>query len=130
MKTLQKTWNITKEMIHLMKMKYHNDLPLEDDESMVFTAEEETANHKTLEMDEKYRKRTSTCDLSPRRPTVYSHLFATTNHYIMSQYRLKKGIQVFGEEGVEAALSELKQLHEQHEIEPIHPSDITISMQK
>jgi hypothetical protein len=43
---------------------------------------------------------------------------------------LKKGIQVFGDKGVEAVISELKHLHDRHVIEPIYPSDITITEQK
>ena len=107
-----------------------NDLSLEDDESLVFTAQEDAANDNTSEMDEKYGMRTSSYDLRPRHPRDYSHLFATTNHYIMSQYSLKKGIQMFGEKGVDAVMSELKQLHDRRVIEPIYPSDITITEQK
>jgi hypothetical protein len=40
-----------------------NNVSLEDDESLVFTA-----NDNTSEMDEKYGMRTSSYDLGPRRP--------------------------------------------------------------
>jgi hypothetical protein len=104
-----------------------DDLSLEDDVSMTFFEDEEAIHDVIVEMDEKYGNRESSYNLRPRRPRIYSHLFMTINHYEMTQYSLKKGIQVFGDEGVAAVISELKQLHDRHVIEPMYENDITMS---
>eukprot|EP00536_Pseudo-nitzschia_multiseries_P011086 jgi/Psemu1/27846/gm1.27846_g len=41
------------------------------------------------------------------------------------QYRVKKGLDIFGEAGVKAILSELKQMHGMEVVAPIHPHDMT-----
>jgi len=43
----------------------------------------------------------------------------------MTQYTLKKGIQMFGEAGVDAVLKELKQLHDRKVLEPQSSSQLT-----
>jgi len=78
-----------------------------------------------LEMDRRYGPRNSTYDLRPRRPRDYSHLFTTISHNVLTQYNFKKGIEIFGQEGVAAVVSELKQLHDREVMEPMHPSDLS-----
>jgi hypothetical protein len=55
-----------------------------------------------------------------RRPCDYSHLHATLEHTVMTQYSMKKGIKLFGSDGVDAVLQELKQLHDRDVIQPVH----------
>jgi hypothetical protein len=64
------------------------------------------------EMDRRYGPRTLAYNLRPRQPRDYSHLFTTISHNILTQYTFKKGIEVFGQEGVAAVVNELKQLHD------------------
>lgn len=59
--------------------------------------------------------------LRPRRPRDYSHLGDdyVFEHTMLTQYSLKKGLREFGEDGVEAVLKELKQLHVRKVIAPV-----------
>ena len=67
-------------------------------------------------MDTKYGPRTTERNMRPRRAPDYGHLMmnrdTTLVHTVLSQYTMKKGIQKFGTAGVDAVLSELKQLHD------------------
>jgi hypothetical protein len=70
------------------------------------------------EMDNKYGPRTGEYELRPRRPRDYSHLHTTLEGTVMTQLNMKKGIQIFGEAGVDAVLKELQQLHDRKVLEP------------
>jgi hypothetical protein len=59
---------------------------------------------------EKYRR--------AMQPQDNSHLHASLEHYAMTQYSIKKGLEVFGDAGKEAVLSEMKQLHDMGVVEP------------
>ena len=64
-------------------------------------------------------------NLRAQRPRDYAHLHTTLAHTVMTQYSMKKGIAEFGEDGVEAVLSELKQLHDRKVLEPKAAGDLT-----
>ena len=51
-------------------------------------------------------------------------------HTILTQYTLKKGLQVFGALGVEAVYKELKQLHEQKVGEPRDASTLSLTQKR
>jgi hypothetical protein len=72
------------------------------------------------QMEHQYGPRNNEYDLRPRRPRDYSHLHATLEHTVMTQYSMKKGIKLFGSDGVDAVLQELKQLHDRDVIQPVH----------
>jgi hypothetical protein len=76
-------------------------------------------------MDNKYGARVSTHGLRPRKPRDYGHLHTTLEHTVMTQYSVKKGLKIFGEAGVEAVVSELKQLHDRAVIEPVQASTLS-----
>eukprot|EP00957_Ditylum_brightwellii_P140510 10705170-Ditylum_brightwellii.AAC.1 len=46
-------------------------------------------------------------------------------HTIMTQYHVFKGLKVFGEEGTNTVLSELKQLHDRMVLDPKEPEKLT-----
>ena len=47
------------------------------------------------------------------------------NHCILSQYGLKKGLELFGTSCEDAVTKELKQLHDHRVLDPKHPSELT-----
>ena len=71
------------------------------------------------------------CDLFHRRvagiqlPPEYEDQLATLKHTVLTQYTLKKGLQVFGLKGTEAVFSKMKQLHEQSVCEPVHEKNLS-----
>jgi Reverse transcriptase (RNA-dependent DNA polymerase) len=69
-------------------------------------------------MNDRYGPRTENYDLRSRRPRDYSHLHATLESTVMTQYNMKKGIKLFGTAGTDAVLKELKQLHDKNTFEP------------
>ena len=58
-------------------------------------------------------------------PPEYEDQLATLKHTVLTQYTLKKGLQVFGPKGTEAVFSEMKQLHERNVCEPVHGKDLS-----
>jgi hypothetical protein len=80
-------------------------------------------------MEGRHRPRSSSHNLRPRRrpseehrramqPQDNSHLHASLEHHAMTQCSIKKGLDVFGDAGEEAVLSEMKQLHDMGVAEP------------
>jgi hypothetical protein len=65
-----------------------------------------------LEMDRRYGARSSRYDLQPRKARDYEHLYNTIDEFCMTQYKLKKGLEIFGTEGLRAGEEELKQLND------------------
>ena len=70
-------------------------------------------------MDLQYGPRSGNYDLRPRRPRDDSHLHATMDHICLTQYNLKRGLEMFGNEGLKAVQNELKQLHDRNVISPV-----------
>ena len=52
------------------------------------------------------------------------------NHMLLTQYGIKKGLELFEQEGVDAVLKELKQMHNMEVVEPLHPSTVTKEMRQ
>jgi hypothetical protein len=64
-------------------------------------------------------------NLRAQRPRNYSHLHTTLAHTAMTQFTMKKGIEEFGEDGVNAVLGELQQLHDRKVLVPIVADEMT-----
>ena len=58
-------------------------------------------------------------------PPEYEDQLANLKHTVLTQYTLKKGLQVFGPKGTEAVFSEMKQLHDRQVCEPINEKDLS-----
>ena len=58
-------------------------------------------------------------------PPEYEDQLATLKHTVLTQYTLKKGLQVFGPKGTEAVFSEMKQLHDHYVCEPVHVKSLS-----
>ena len=63
--------------------------------------------------------------INPTAPVDYNHMFATLAHIATTQMSMKKGLKAFGEEGVDAVLAELQQLHDRKVLEPQDASQMT-----
>jgi hypothetical protein len=87
-------------------------------------------------MDAAYGRRGGRYRLWPRRNRTYEHLHAQLVAHMFgqvadtSQYNVNAGIKKFGDAGVDAILSELKQIHELGAILPIDPSKISVRQRK
>jgi hypothetical protein len=62
-------------------------------------------------MDAAYGPRTGRYDLRARKPRDYGHAHATLESTAMTQHSVRQGIKLFGEQGVDAVMKELVQLH-------------------
>jgi len=80
--------------------------------------EEPSIEQRIQQMDAAYGQRQHQYDLRARKPRDYSHLHVILEGTVMTQHNIKKGLQVFGEAGVEAVLKELNQLHERGVLKP------------
>jgi hypothetical protein len=83
------------------------------------------ADEHHINMDARYGPRTSGHNLRPRRPRDYSHLHTVLEHTVMTQHNLKCGLKEFGEDGVNAVLKELQQLHNRKVLEPKDPASLS-----
>jgi hypothetical protein len=70
-------------------------------------------------MNEQSGERMGPYNLQPRQPREYSHLHVTLELTALTQLRLEKGLQTFGEAGTEAVLKELEQLHIRGVLAPV-----------
>ena len=55
---------------------------------------------------------------------------AYVNHMLLTQYGIKKGLEMFEQEGVDAVIKELQQMHDLKVVEPLHPSTVTKEMRQ
>jgi hypothetical protein len=102
------------------------------------------------EMDAKYGPRNQQYDMHQRKARDYSHLFVTKGNedeeededipsdgheeettdddapLAMPQMSMKKGIRVFGHDGVMAVKKEMLQLHERKVMAPKHAKELTL----
>jgi hypothetical protein len=62
-------------------------------------------------MEARYGSRNSKHTLQPRRPCHNGHLHTTLKNTVMTHNSLKKSLKEFGDAGISAVLTELKQLH-------------------
>jgi hypothetical protein len=89
----------------------------ENKQSLIFNENENTDFERKMES--RYGPRTNNYDLRPRRLRDYSHLHATVDHLTLTQYSLKRGLKIFGNEGILAVKKELQQLHERDVLSPV-----------
>jgi hypothetical protein len=76
-------------------------------------------------MDDAYGPRNHEHNLRPRRPRDYSHLHSILESIVLTQYDLKRGIQVFGEAAVKAVLLELQNLHDRKVMVPRNANELS-----
>jgi hypothetical protein len=69
-------------------------------------------------LNQRYGDRTHQYGLRPQKPRSYKHRHADLEDVIMTQLSLKKGLVTFGEDGAEAAIKELKQIHDRRVMTP------------
>jgi hypothetical protein len=83
----------------------------------------------TADMEERYGPQTGPQNLCPRRkpnekyckairPQDHSRRHATLEHYAMTQYSVKKGLEVYGEAGKVAVSSKMQHFHDMGVVEP------------
>jgi hypothetical protein len=77
------------------------------------------------EMDRKYGARSGHYNLRPRKPRDYGHLHVNLEEVCMTQFGIRKGLQVFGLEGAKAVISEMKQLEDRDVFKPRKISMLT-----
>jgi len=104
--------------------------------------EEDNKNQHQIdrEMDSKYGPREHSHGLRPRRKPNFTHLHeppiaakpsdydethANLQHTTLTQYSIKKGLEVFKEAGADAVVKEMQQLDERNVIEPKHANMLT-----
>ena len=63
-------------------------------------------------------------------PADHNPVLADLEGIAMTQLNLKQGLKAFGEEGVKAVQSELKQLHDLEAVEPVHRNQLTKEQRK
>jgi hypothetical protein len=85
------------------------------------------------DMDERYGARSGAHGLRKRKVVDHSHLF--TNVHLLEtlvtpQMGMKKGLKVFGKEGVEAVRKEMQQLHDRTVMAAKKPKDLTAQQKK
>ena len=57
-------------------------------------------------------------------------LCSFVNHMLLTQYGIKRGLELFEQEGVDAVLKELRQMHNLQVIEPLHHEQVTKEMRQ
>jgi hypothetical protein len=79
-------------------------------------------------MEEKYGPRNDRYNMRQRREPKYSHMFATIPEdepLATPQMNMRKGLKVFGKDGVEAVKKEMQQLHDRKVMEPKIGTELT-----
>ena len=83
------------------------------------------------EMDQKYGTRTSTYNMRPRTTQNYSHLFMSRGlddiegGLTTPQMSIKRGLKLFGNDGLKAIKVEMLQLHSRDAIEPKRATELS-----
>ena len=106
-----------------------NEIDARENEPDIITDDDENIDVEH-EMDAKYGPRTNNYDLRPRKLRNYSHLHATLDHFSLTQYNLKRGLEVFGNEGILAVKKELQQLHERDVLIPVNADKLGTEMRR
>jgi Reverse transcriptase (RNA-dependent DNA polymerase)/Zinc knuckle len=82
----------------------------------------------STEMDTKYGVRTHGRFMRTRRQRDYSHRFGPEHvlmNTVLTQYPVREGLKVFGEDGANAVLAEMKQLHDRDVMKPVDMRALT-----
>jgi hypothetical protein len=96
------------------------------DEELIALGEEPNAEPTEDALDEQATiNQTMTDTYGERSPRGYSHLHTTLAGIAMTQHSVKKGLKAFGDDGTQALLKELRQLHDWQVVEPKGPDEIT-----
>jgi hypothetical protein len=85
---------------------------------LIFEENENTDLERKMEL--QYGPRTNNYELLPRRLRDYSHLHATLDHFVLTQFSLKHGLKIFGNECILAFKKEFQQLHKRNVLSPIY----------
>jgi hypothetical protein len=103
----------------------NNDTITDCDDKNTFGETNETEGPEKMvdissQTDMLYGPRNSSYDLQPRKARDYGHLHLTIDDVCLTQYSLKKGLELFSTEGSLAVEAELHQLHDRKVILPIN----------
>jgi hypothetical protein len=77
------------------------------------------------QMDTHYVPCNSSYNLRPRKARDYGHLYLTVYDVCLTQYSLKKGLELFATEGAQEVEAELRQLHDCKVILPINQDTLS-----
>lgn len=115
----------------------------EDDDEDIFPAPldatvDDDDDQLVTQMDAKYGQRTGAHNLRARRKPSYAHLHTIlagldedlVQAAIFTQYGVKKGLEMFGDDGANAILKELRQLHDRQVISPVSADSLTTLQKK
>jgi hypothetical protein len=104
----------------------------DDDDAVSKKLHDSTPTHMSKEeMELKYGPRNNQHGLRPRHPRDYDHSMCLEHTMqdrdgiTMTQHIMQKGLKKFGDPGIEAVLSELKQLHERNVLAPKKSDDLS-----
>lgn len=124
------------DIIDVGEVIQHEDdyevIDVDDDEDVINPDADHQQDALDTEMDQRYGARTGTYNLRPRKPINYSHLHISTgttedivDEVVVTQYGVKKGLEMFGEDGANAIIKELRQLHDRNVISPVMTDSLT-----
>ena len=145
--------NETNESVNLGEITGVDDNSTSNDEDTEMDSDsrsvDKSDNNKQLlleqEMDRKYGARNHNIGLRPRRernydhqhltqaalkPSDYNKAHANLQHTTLTQFSIKKGLEVFGTAGADAVVKEMEQLDERDVIEPKHARMLTMQEKK
>ena len=72
----------------------------------------------------------ATIHCQPRTPDEYNIMTLNVVTTILTQYHVSKGLKVFGDEGVQAVLKELRQLHNYMVMEPVDSNNLSTAQKR
>jgi hypothetical protein len=94
-------------------------------------------NQITRVMNDQYGARQHDINLRERKPRKYDHLYGSDHHmlatfeepmgelFMTEQISLKKGLKLFGKDGADAVVAEMRQLDYRNVIKPVQGKDLT-----
>jgi hypothetical protein len=111
----------------------NNESTSEKEQEIIFEAmvDEDSYKENPVEfgieqqMDMTYGPRSGVYNLQPRKARDYGHLYSTFNELCLTQYNLKKGLELFAYNGIMAVQTELRQLHDRDVIAPVKHNNLS-----
>jgi hypothetical protein len=111
----------------------NNELTSKEEQEIIFEAmvDEDSYKEDPVEfgieeqMDMTYGPRSGVYNLWPQKARDYGHLYSTFNELCLTQYNLKKGLELFGHNGIMAVETELRQLHDRDVIASVKHKNIS-----
>jgi hypothetical protein len=111
----------------------NNELTSEEEQEIIFEAMVDEDSYKEdpvefgieQQMDMTYGPRSRVYNLQPRKARDYGHVYSTFNELCLTQYNLKKGLELFGHNGIMAVETKLRQLHDRDVIAPVKHNNLS-----